>query len=98
MAAPLAVVSGPAIRAVGDGAPEDIVLVTRCPDTMPVVLRDAEKSTTDQASHQLTRHLLGRWTIAKSGREGGVVWGRHWSCGAGMLRIRVRLLFVRRLF
>jgi len=58
MTAPLAVVWRPATRAAGDGALEEIALVSQCPDMTPVKLREAEKSI-DRAKHKLTWHLHG---------------------------------------
>ena len=68
MAALFAVAWRPATRAVGGGALEeialvsqcsDIVLVAQCPDITPVNLREAGKSTTDQAKHKPTWYLHG---------------------------------------
>jgi len=41
------------------GTLEDTALVTQCPDITPVKLREAEKSTTDQAKHKPTWYLHG---------------------------------------
>ena len=62
--------------------------MTQCPDRTPVKLREAEKSTTDQERHELTRHLHGWWRSERSGCGGVLCEGSSWNCGGGKLGTR----------
>lgn len=58
MAFPFATAWGPTTQVVGDGILKDILFVTQCSDTTPVILREVEKSTTDHATYVALTQMM----------------------------------------